>query len=151
MTELPFLPALLAALEPSGFRRVEHADSALLLKRQTFNMNRAVAVMELPAVPYDFRAWRDALRRDVAQQCKYIPFLWGIGIQLIVIAPGILAIDPSEHIDRIDNQWAIFQSIFLADPRLGEYRSARTWGQVFTGKCQDAIEGVLKGQYRKGA
>jgi len=64
VTQLPFVPALLAALEPSGFRRVEHAGSAL--------------------------------------------------------APRILTIDPSDHADRIDNQWAIFQSLFLADPTRGE-------------------------------
>ncbi|HEY0372276.1 MAG TPA: hypothetical protein VGD79_09760 [Thermoanaerobaculia bacterium] len=147
MSSLPFVPALIDALEAFRFRRVEHANSELLLKRQTFNMNRAVVVVNLPAVPFDFRAYRDSLRRDVAQTCKYIPVLWGIGIQLIAVAPGILSIDPSQHIDVVDNQWAIVQSLFLVDPDRREYRSARTWGQVFTGKYQNAIETVLRGHY----
>lgn len=147
MTQLPFFPALLDALAAFRFRRVEHANSELLLKRQTLNTNRAVAVVNLPAVPFDFRAYRDTLRRDVAQTCKYIPFLWGIGIQLIAVAPGILSVDPSQHIDLVDNQWAIVQSLFLVDPERREYRSARTWGQVFTGKYQNAIETVLRAHY----
>ena len=150
MSELappPFLAQLNNALEAFGFRRVEHGNSDLLLKRQTLNMNRAAVVVSVPEAPQNFAAFEEAVRRDVAKRCRYVPFFWGIGVQLIVVAPGILAVDPSQHVAKVDNQWAITQSVFLVDPQRGEYRSARTWGQIFTGKYQDAIESVLRQHY----
>lgn len=48
----------------------------------------------------------------------------------------------------IDNQWAIVQSIFLVDLTRNEYYTARTWGQLITGKFQDAINGVLAQQFQ---
>ena len=141
--EYPFLSPLIEALAVHRFRRVDDPISDLLLKRQTFNTNRAVVVVSPASVPADFRAYMNAVSRGVASRCGYIPFLWGVGIQFVAVAPGITAIDPAKHVALVDNQWAIVQSIFLVDPERGEYRSSRTWGQLFTGRFQDAIEAVL--------
>jgi hypothetical protein len=145
-----FLPELTETLAKHRFREVPDPstafpDAVLLLKRQTFNTNRAVVVVNPAKVPEDFGRYLNELRRPIAKRCRYIPFLWGIGIQVIVVAPGLAesTIDPSDHVDRIDNQWAIFQSIFLVDPKARTYREGRTWGQFITGKFQDAIAGVL--------
>jgi hypothetical protein len=137
------------------FRLVEtrnHVPSnvLLLLKRQTFNTNRAVVVVRLQEVQADFVAYLKQLRSGVARECGFIPFLWGIGIQVVVLADalGESRVNPARYLAVIDNQWAIIQSIFLVDVQRGEYSSARTWGQVFTGKFQDAVEGVLSRQFR---
>jgi hypothetical protein len=45
----------------------------------------------------------------------------------------------SQHVARVDNPWAIIQSVFLVDPASRPFRSARTWGQFVTRKFQDAI------------
>ena len=85
------------------------------------------------------------LRNKVARRCKYIPFLWGLGIQAIVVAPGIAGagIDAGRHVARVDNQWAIIQSVFLVDVEAETFRSARSRMQIVTGKYQDTIEEIL--------
>lgn len=47
-------------------------------------------------------------------------------------------------VDRFDNQWGIIQSVFVFDLDTGERWQARTWGQVVTGRFQDAIWETLK-------
>ena len=49
----------------------------------------------------------------------------------------------SRYVASIDNQWAIVQSVFFADPEARSYVGARTWGQVVTGPFQDAIAAAL--------
>ena len=141
-----FAPALIAALSAHGFRQVDDPTVDLLMKRRTFNTNRAVVVVSTPSLPQDFGAYVREVRDRVAKRCGYFPFFYPIGIQLIVVAPGITTsdIDPQHYIALVDNQWALIQSVFVVDSQSGEYRSARTWGQFITGKFQDAIEDVLK-------
>lgn len=133
----------LHAASPSGIVAV--------LKRQTFNTNRAVAIVAPNTMPADFGAYVLAVRDEVAPLCKYIPFFWGIGIQVVAIINGssTAGIDPQKHVALVDNQWAIVQSIFLIDPARNEYREGRTWGQVITGKFQDAIAAVLGQRYQR--
>lgn len=47
-------------------------------------------------------------------------------------------------VDRFNNQWAIIQSVFVFDRGTGERWEARTWGQVVSGRFQDAIWETLK-------
>lgn len=149
-----FISDLTRALSDHGFRQVAETkgipDATLLLKRQTWNTNRAVVVVSPSELPADIRGYLRALRRHVAFRCGFFPFFWPIGIQVVLVAPGLLESDivPSQHVARVDNQWAIIQSLFLADPSSGSYRSARTWGQLVTGKFQDAISAALSCHFR---
>jgi hypothetical protein len=148
--ETNFLTSLMHTMAGHGFRAVTKAPDAipnleLLLKRQTWNTNRAIVVVVLPELPADFtRYWR-RLRRQVAFTCGFFPFFWGIGIQAILMVPGLAqsSLDPNKLVNRLDNQWAIVQSVFLIDPSAQVYRSAHTWGQIFTGKFQEAIAEVV--------
>ena len=126
-------------------------DVRLMLKRQTWNTNRAVVMACPPAPPHDFENYLLDLRKRTADACRFIPILWPIGIQAVIVADGLngLPIDPSKYVARIDTQWALIQSIFLVDPASRNYRAARTWGQVITGKYQDAIESVLAGHFAR--
>ncbi|HEY4640321.1 MAG TPA: hypothetical protein VII75_03180 [Thermoanaerobaculia bacterium] len=150
-------PRLVAGLQQFGFQRVaipvgrehEFADTRLIMKRQTWNTNRAVVLTSLQSIPADFKEYLIVLRNRTAVLCKYIPVLWEIGIQVVVVAPGLA--DPAKYVALVDNQWAIIQSVFLIDPLKAEYRWARTWGQVITGKFQDAIDRVLAEDFRKGS
>ena len=148
--EQPFFPDLVRTMGAQGFREVAGAaqaipDADLVLKRQTWNTNRAIVVVGLPKVPVDFAGYIQRLRRSVAFRCGFFPILWGIGIQVVIVAPGLAesGIDPSQHVARVDNQWAIVQSVFLVDPVAQAYRAERTWGQFVTGPYEEAIAGVL--------
>lgn len=144
-----FLTDLSRTMAEHGFRSVPVtaalSDVTLLLKRQTWNTNRAIVVACPAKIPPDIRVYLHQLRRQVAFKCGFFPVFWGIGIQVVVIAPDISksGIDPAQHIARVDNQWAIVQSIFLADSASRTYQTGRTWGQFVTGKFQDAVSEAL--------
>jgi hypothetical protein len=148
------LSDLIETMAEQGFSQVSDIravpDATLLLKRQTWNTNRAMVVVSLAQAPSDIGNYLRQLRKRVAFKCGFCPFFWGIGIQVIMVAPGLSqsCIDPAQHVARVDNQWAIVQSIFLADPAAGTYRAGRTWGQFVTGKFQDAISTVLSRHFR---
>ena len=146
----PFVSDLAEVVANDEFVAVADArqripNVALLLKRQTLNTNRAIAVVCLDEVPPDFGSYLHQLRREVAFCCGFFPFFWGIGIQVVAIAPKIAQsnIDPDRYVAQIDNQWAIVQSVFLVDPEVPCFWWARSWGQFLTGKYQDAIAAVL--------
>jgi hypothetical protein len=135
---------LAAALARFGFVDVPCERPALaMLKRQTWNTNRAVVAAELTG---DVDPFVTALRDDVAKRCRCIPVLWPIGIQMVILARGA-DIDPSRYVALVDNQWALIQSMFVIDPGAGTFREARSWGQVITGKYQNAIGEVLSRHY----
>lgn len=142
------------SLSEHGFKIVEGykfkiPECICLLKKQTFNMNRAVCVVQLDCAPKDIKAYVKHLRNRVALQVKFIPFFWGVGQQIIIICPNITNGDfpIMECVARIDNQWAIVQSIFFVDPNKKEFIACRTWGQYLTGKYQDAIGVKLESKY----
>ncbi|WP_395742025.1 hypothetical protein [Prosthecobacter sp.] len=148
------LSDLALTMTEHGFVRVDGIasipDALLLLKRQTWNTNRAIVVVSPDEPPADFRAYLRQLRKRVAFKCGFFPLVWGIGIQVVIIGPGLAqrGIDPARHVARFDNQWAIIQNLFLADPAAGTCQAARTWGQYITGKFQDAISEVLSGYFQ---
>jgi hypothetical protein len=146
---------LVRSLALHGFREVARPsesvpDAQVLLRRQTLITNRAVVVVAPASAPQDLASYVKQVRRRAAFRCKFLPLLWGIGLQVVIVSPGIAEsnIDPAHYVSKIDNQWAIVQSIFLVDPVAGSFRSARTWGQFITGKYQDAIEEIVAEHFR---
>ena len=134
-----------AALAPHGFKEATW-PGGFLLKLQTLNINRAVVVLDLAEIPPNLGAYLKKIRKQVAFACGFFPFFWGIGIQVVLIARGgmPITVDPADYISDFDNQWAIIQSIFIVDVPERKYHEARSWGQVITGKYQDAIAEVLR-------
>jgi len=144
-----------ARLENFGFREVVAPQKnilgeILLLKRQTWNTNRAVVLLEITEPPSDMAVFLKQVRGAVARRVKFFPFLYGVGIQVIVMCPGITAAiqEPHDYVAKVDNQWAIIQSLYLIDPKKRDYLSGKTWGQVITGKFQSAIEETISELYR---
>ncbi len=80
------------------------------------------------------------IKLSVGEQLGRVPFFYGMGLQVVVAG----ALPPEETlgsaVDAIDNQLSIVQSVFVVDLEQGAYVSHRTWGQVVTGKYQDAID-----------
>jgi hypothetical protein len=146
-----FVSEIVRKLGEFGFGPVLDWDAPdILLKRQTLNTNRAVLIHYLAGAPDDFAAHVRLLRKRVAFRCGFVPFFWGIGIQLIVVGPGLTesGVSPANHVAFVDNQWAIIQSVFLVDTSRGTYASGRTWGQLITGQFQDAIDEVLSNHFK---
>jgi hypothetical protein len=140
---------LQSALEPMGFRRIKEGDvgcvCGTIWKRQNLNMNRAVAVIHLDALPEDLAPLLKKVKKEAAFRCGFFPFFYGLGTQLILIVAGSISQKPEvlRYVDKIDNQWSIIQSIFVVQADSGLVDSARTWGQIFTGKFQNAIMAAL--------
>lgn len=142
----PFIPDLLQTLGLQGFRQLSAPDKTIpgavaLLKRQNVITNRAVVVLDLPEVPKQFGQYVATLRKQIAFRCGFFPFFYGVGIQLVLAAPDVIhsGLRPSDYVARIDNQWAIVQSVFLVDTGEHKFVTSRSWGQVVTGQFQDAI------------
>lgn len=120
-----------------------------LLKRQTLNTNRAVCVVQLSSIPNDINYYISNLRTRVAFKVGFFPLLWGLGLQVVILCPNItnVKLSPKDYVAKIDNQWAIVQSVFFVDPEKGEFIEGRTWGQYITGKFQDSISKELQVNY----
>lgn len=137
-------------LEKYGFKSIDvpsglGTDCILLLKRQTLNMNRAICVIRLDELPKNVDAYLKHVRTKVAFKVGFFPLLWSLGLQVVLICPGATCMKAriSDFVAKVDNQWAIIQSIYFVDPVKCELIEARTWGQYVTGKFQDEISRQL--------
>ncbi|HUJ08695.1 MAG TPA: hypothetical protein VL171_01595 [Verrucomicrobiae bacterium] len=137
------------ALAPYGFRRVRDGDRGCLcnaiLKRQTFNTNRAVAFVWVDTFPDDLVPVLKRVKKEVAFRCGFFPFLYGIGTQLILVVASSVPekVELDRYVDKFDNQWSIIQGLYLLQADSGLVASARTWGQLVTGKYEDVILAAL--------
>ena len=151
------VPQLEEALTAYGFRRVKEGGRGCLcraiLKLQTLNLNRAVAVVDIDALPDDPVPLIERIKKEVAYRSGFFPFFYGIGTQLVLVVSGATPekIGPERYVDKYDNQWSIIQSVFVIRSDSGLVATARTWGQRISGKYQDAIEAVLIGQKKTEA
>ena len=62
-----------------------------------------------------------------------------VGLQIVFETEGPPPLGLDALVDKINNQSILVQSIFAIDGRTGQATQARTWGQVITGKYQEAI------------
>jgi hypothetical protein len=123
-------------------------------KRKTWNTNRGIALIRLPDQAAHAGEYALDIRTKAGRFIGYIPFLYELGLQLILIGPDILK--KGEGLDRyvtkMNNSTVLLQSIHLVDPENGSSQSVRTWGQVVTGKFIDAIqEGIAAFQASRNA
>jgi len=133
---------------PHGFRRFDPppSDSPLLWiagwKRKTWNTNRGIALLHLPSGATSAGEFAGDIRIRAGKGIGYFPFLYELGLQLVLLAPGGLArgVDLERSVTPVNNSTVLLQSIHLVDPETRGARSVRTWGQVVTGKFIDAIE-----------
>jgi hypothetical protein len=152
LPEQPIIEEIGGALSACGFNARDHAErladltwSALWI-RKTWNTNRAVALFRLPDDARHAGELSQSIKFQVGKHAGYFPFLYGLGLQLVWLgqAVGQRAEGLSRFVDRVDNQRCIVQSIHVADLADGTSVSVRTWGQLFTGRFQDAIEAALR-------
>jgi hypothetical protein len=143
-------------LKPYDFKRADEALSSLNLssqtavraiwKRKTWNTNRGVALLETGPDIDSLEAFVGRVREPIGKAIGYVPFFYPLGLQLILAGRGILSEQSalSRLLSKIDNQTVVLQSIHVIDLNDMAYVSERTWGQVVTGRYQDAIEKGIK-------
>lgn len=120
-----------------GYRRAPEGPWKAAWTRKTWGSNRAVVLLSVDEHidPVDYLK---RVRKEIAGQIGYFPFLYTLAFQVILEGP--LGEKPlSEAVDTYDNQRQIVQSVFVVDMEARESDSMRTWGQVISGKYQDAI------------
>jgi hypothetical protein len=144
-------------LKPHDFQRLDEAIAALNLsrraepraiwKRKTWNTNRGVALLELEDGLDSLEVFVSAVRDPVGKAIGYFPFFYPLGLQLILAGDGVYQEQSglSAVLSKIDNQTVVLQSIHVVDLKKMTSASARTWGQIITGRYQDAIERGIQG------
>jgi len=145
--EQGLVAAIEAELAPNGFVTKQTAaafDEVEVVSawvRKTFQTNRGVMVLRAHPRTHP-GPLSQQLKIAIGKSLGYFPFFYGMGLQLVWIGSGITPLAPplDGFVDSIDNQRSIVQSIFVVDLASRRWESARTWGQVVTGKFQDAIE-----------
>ena len=151
------VPLLEEVLAPHGFRRAKEGGRGSLcraiLKLQTLNLNRAVAVADIDTLPDDPVPLLKSIKKEVAHRVGFFPFFYGVGTQLLLVVSGPMPekIGPERYVDSYDNQWSIIQSVFIVRADSSLVATARTWGQRISHKYQDAIEAVLTAQRKPEA
>lgn len=139
-------------LKPHSFQRMMETPKlpdvsiAAIWKRRNINMNRAVALLQFSDAAQSPGELAQKIKVPLGKAIGYIPFLNELGLQIIIAGPGLLAWSKNlnSHLDKINNQRVILQSLHFVDLTARHSISARTWGQVITGRYQDAIENGIK-------
>ena len=149
----PLARSIDAAVAPLGFKElhVEPASSGLpwiaAWKRKTWNTNRGIACLELPASVVHPGEYALDIRARAGKAIGYLPFLYELGLQLVLVGPDLVkkARDLERYVTKINNSTVLLQSIHVVDLDAGVSHSVRTWGQVVTGRLIDALEAGIAG------
>ncbi|HKS39244.1 MAG TPA: hypothetical protein VJX74_01425 [Blastocatellia bacterium] len=139
-------------LKPHLFQRMAETPNlpgvniAAVWKRRNFNTNRAVALLPFSDVGQSPGQFAQSIKVPLGKAIGYIPVLNELGLQMIIAGPELLAWSANLNgfLDKINNQRVILQSLHIVDLTARHSVSARTWGQVITGRYQDAIENGIK-------
>ena len=138
-------------LAPHGFEPVA-PDAPLvargirkLFHRKTWNTNRGVVLVEPGATRL-----RDVVESSRFEVGAFLGSSWWsqLGLQLVLTfadAPRLPTQEElEEHVDKVNTQGILVQSVFAVDVMTGEWAQGRTWGQMITGKFQDAIQASIQ-------
>ena len=145
-------------IRPHGFLRHSRPGMAGLgvvgfWRRRTLMSNRAVALVRRPEADFEFGPFCQSLKWKLMRQTLSVPFFYEVGLQIVVAGEGLgpLLDRPGglvSVVDQYDNQFVVLQSVFAVDLTTHRYSCERTWGQILTGKFQDAIaSGIRAGGY----
>lgn len=162
----PLATVLADALAPHGFVPLDAPPELRAVgiergySRRTWNTNRGVVLASPREV--DIASYTQTMRtlaaRLLSQTVRQGPGgFWSrltarlasanqLGLQIVYAVEGPL---PDRAlldalVDKIDTGGTLVQSVFAVSASRNALVSARTWGQVFTGRFQDAIEVAIR-------
>ena len=139
----PLFDRLTARLGPMGFVPLS-ADTRRYLHRKTWNTNRGVAVVDAVS-ERELGELVTLLREEVKTVLEHS--WWNqVGLQIVFqMQEGLPAAETLQLlVDNINHQGVLVQSVFAVHMQTRESRQARAWGQLITGKYQDAIAATLE-------
>lgn len=128
-------------LAPHGFKslsvppHVAEIGVTHMFHRKTWNTNRAVVISALRAPPA--RAVEQL--REIAGNAIGSSWWSQLGMQIVFTSLAKL----DGLVDPVNTQGILVQSVFAIDDTTLESAEHRTWGQVFTGRFQDAIAAAI--------
>ncbi len=137
------------ALSPHAFVRMNAVPDvavpvnvSAVWRRRTWNTNRAVVMVPFIDAGDHPGEFARNIRMEIGKAVGYKAFFYPVGLQLVMCGSGFLekALGLEKFVDKIDNQRVVLQSIHAVDFSVGRCLSVRTYGQVVTGRFQDAIE-----------
>ena len=134
------------AVAPHGFLRFSPAVDGLpwisAWKRKTWNTNRGIALLSAPADLASALDYARAVAKPAGKAIGYLPFLYELGLHLILVGPGLMAkaAGLKEALAKINSFTVVLQSLHAVDPAAGAALSTRAWGQFVSGPWIDAIE-----------
>ena len=137
------------ALTGHGFRdrwrpKLSALDCRGLWRLCTVNVNRAVALLNPPIAELEVGPYCQRMKWRLLWKTWFVPLFYELGLQIVLFGQGLQeSLCSTEglraYVDSFSNQFVVLQSIFVVDTATRKFTSARTWGQVITGKYQDAI------------
>jgi hypothetical protein len=134
------------AVSPHGFRRFEPTGPPLpwiaAWKRKTWNTNRGIALLAPPDSVAHAGEYALEVRVAAGKGIGYLPFLYELGLQLVLAGPGLLrkADRLNDYPTQLNNSTVLLQSLHVVDLDARAAQSVRTWGQFVTGPFIDAVE-----------
>ncbi len=136
-----------AVVAPDAERRALGVEQ--LYRRKTWNTNRGV-VLASPAPAADLRTYVETMRASAG---GFLGSSWWnqLGLQVVLQLDGLPPQPMLDTlVDKINTQGILVQSVFAIDRSSRASTSARTWGQVITGRFQDGIEAAIQDFARGG-
>lgn len=120
---------------------VADVADAIIWRRQTWNTNRAVLMIQYDKKAGSGKDYINKLKKLAGRFVRYIFFFYPLGLQVIIYGDEIIDnfCDLEGLVDKLDTQTVLLQSIFIVDLKKNESKHTRTWGQYISGKFQDAI------------
>ena len=140
-----------ASLAPHAFIRVgftkplDRVPRSAVWRRKTWATNRAVALLMMPEGENSPGRFAQQIKMGLGQIAGYVTLLNPLGLQIVMTTNKTM--DPDlrlgDFVDRVNNQRVVLQSIFLVNLPDRSHISSRSWGQLFSGRFQNAIEEAI--------
>ncbi len=130
--------------------KIEGVQDVFLLTKKNFFMNSGIVVLKIDPQFKDVNYAKlcEKMKFKIAFKVLFVPMIYAFFHQFIIVDENMIEEDSSfglsSAVDSIDNQISITQSITLIDSVKKKYIHSRTWGQVISGRFQDAILKALQ-------
>jgi hypothetical protein len=112
-------------------------------KKKNLNINRSVVLIEiLGKMAFDQLVdFLHEIKTDLGKETGFIPFLYEVGMQIIVVGNLISGGENQKKaVDTYNDQNALIQSLFVIDNDSKKYYKVKSWAQYISGKYQKAID-----------
>lgn len=138
LTPLKFKPSSVT-IEHEAVKKIQ------VFKKKNLNLNRCIVLVELnEEVPVtDLHLFLKTLKIMLGKEIGYIPFLYELGMQVVLIGNDI-PIPSKSPIDQVNTFKVLLQSVFVVDNNKQMYYKSVTWGQTVSNAFQKVIDETIQ-------